>query len=147
MNEYDLDIMRLGSQGYCCAQIMILLSLEMQGVENPSLVRAMAGLCDGCGTQLSTCGIMTGGACLLGYYAGKGLDEEENHDALPLMLEALSDWFQDYVGGQYGGITCAAIVPDGQPNPVICGGLVSACFEQIMRILMDHNLDPSVPRS
>ena len=76
-------------------------------------------------------------------YAGKGLPEQENHDALPLMLEELSDWFEDYVGGQYGGITCAAIVPDGKPNPVVCGGLVAACFEQILRILMEHGFDPS----
>ena len=44
MNEYDLDILRLGGQGYCCAQIVVLLALEMQGVENFGLVRAMAGL-------------------------------------------------------------------------------------------------------
>jgi hypothetical protein len=143
MNEYDLDILRLGSQGYCCAQIIMLLALEMQGVENPALIRSMAGLCDGCGNQRATCGILTGGSCLLAYYAGKGLPEQENHDALPLMLEELSDWFEKYVGGQYGGITCAAIVPDGKPNPVVCGGLVAACFEQILRILMEHGFDPS----
>ena len=142
MNEYDLDILRLGGQGYCCAQIVVLLALEMQGVENFGLVRAMAGLCNGCASNQCTCGVLTGGACLLAYYAAKGRPEEQANDVVPLMLEELSEWFNSYAGAQFGGITCDAIVPDGKPNPTVCGGLVSQCFGQIMRILVDHGFDP-----
>lgn len=143
MNEYALDIMRLGGQGYCCAQIMVLLALEMQGVENPGLVRAMTGLCDGGGVRHCTCGILTGGACVLGYYAGKGRPDEQAHDVLPVMLEALTDWFTETVGNRFGGITCEAIVPDDTPNPTVCGGMIGDCFEEIMRILVDYGFDPS----
>ena len=31
MNEYDLDILRLHTQGFCCAQIVLQMALEMQG--------------------------------------------------------------------------------------------------------------------
>ena len=45
MSDYDLDILRLGHAGYCCAQVVMLLGLEQSGADNPGLVRAMAGLC------------------------------------------------------------------------------------------------------
>lgn len=143
MNEYDLDILRLGGQGYCCAQIVVLLALEMQGVENPGLVRAMAGLCNGCASHQCTCGILTGGACLLAYFAAKGRPEETSSEKLPLMLEELSDWFTDYAGQRFGGITCAEIVPDGKPDQTKCGGLLSQCYGQILRILVDNGFDPT----
>jgi len=142
MNEYDLDILRFGSQGYCCAQIVVLLALEMQGEENPGLVRAMAGLCNGCASNQCTCGILTGGACLLAYYGGKGTPEEHASDKLPLMLAELSEWFEGYAGELYGGITCDAIVPDGKPDHAKCGGLLSECYGQILRILVDNGFDP-----
>ncbi len=145
MNEYDFDILRLGGQGYCCAQIVVLLALEMQGVENPGLVRAMAGLCNGCASNQCTCGVLTGGACLLAYYAAKGSPEEQASDTLPLMLEELSEWFSGYAGERFGGITCDAIVPDGKPDQARCGGLLSDCYGQILRILVDNGFDPSSP--
>lgn len=145
MNEYDLDIMRLGGQGFCCAQIVVLLALEMQGEENPGLVRAMSGLCNGCASSMCTCGVLTGGACLLAYYAGKGTPEEQKSDKLPLMLEELSDWFNGYAGELYGGITCDVIVPDGKPDQQKCGSLLSECYGQILRILVDNGFDPGEP--
>lgn len=47
MNDYDLDIIRLAHEGYCCSQIVILMALELQGISNPGLIRAMNGLCHG----------------------------------------------------------------------------------------------------
>lgn len=142
MNEYDFDILRLGGQGFCCAQIVVLLGLEMQGVENPGLVRAMSGLCNGCASRHCTCGVLTGGACLLAYHAGKGTPGEQASDNLPLMLEELSDWFSGYAGEHFGGITCDAIVPDGKPDQSRCGSLLSECYGQILRILVDNGFDP-----
>jgi hypothetical protein len=48
MNEYDLDILRLHTQGFCCAQIIVQMALEMQGVENPG----WCGPCPGCALGL-----------------------------------------------------------------------------------------------
>ena len=51
---------------------------------------------------------MTGACCILGLYAGKGDDREEASEKLPVMMQELSDWFHEHVGGRYGGITCEA---------------------------------------
>lgn len=45
MKEYDLDILRLAGQGYCCTQIVLQLALELQGRENPGLIRAVSAMC------------------------------------------------------------------------------------------------------
>lgn len=142
MNDYDLDILRLGHAGYCCAQIVVLLGLEQCGVDNPGLARAMSGLCYGFSSSQGACGVLTGGACLLAWYAGKGAVDEEAHERLPLMLSQLSEWFEEYTRERFGGIQCSNIVSDGQPNPTVCGGLVGECFGRVMAILMENGLDP-----
>lgn len=143
MNEYDLDILRLHGQGFCCAQIVLQLALEMQGVENPGLIRAMSGLCVGFSSTGGACGSLTGAACLLAYYAGKGAANEQAHDRLPLMLTELADWFEEYATGRFGGINCVDIVPGGKPDSSICGGLVSECFGKAMTILVENGFDPA----
>jgi hypothetical protein len=142
MNEYDLDILRLASAGYCCSQIVVQLALELQGVENSGLVRAMAGLCHGFPVPDGTCGAVTGAACLLAYYAGKGRVEDEENDRLPLMLSELSDWFKEYSAGRFSGINCSDIVDGGTINTSICGGLVSECYGKAMTILVENGFDP-----
>jgi hypothetical protein len=142
MNEYDLDILRLHQQGFCCAQIVVQMALEVQGVENPGLVRAMSGLCVGFSSPQGACGSLTGAACLLAYYAGKGRAGEEAHERLPLMLAELAEWFEEYATPRFGGISCAAIVPDGKPDAAVCGGLVGECFGKVMTLLVENEIDP-----
>jgi hypothetical protein len=143
MNEYDLDILRLHTQGFCCAQIVLQMALEMQGVENPGLIRAMSGLCVGFSSPQGACGALTGAACLVAYHAGKGTAQEQAHDRLPLMLAELAEWYEEYAAQRFGGISCSAIVPDGKPDASICGGLVSECFGKAMTILVENGFDPS----
>jgi hypothetical protein len=145
MNEYDLDILRLHTQGFCCAQIVVQMALEMQGVENPGLIRAMSGLCVGFSSPQGACGALTGAACLLAYYAGKGTAEEEASDRLPLMLSELTEWFEEYATERFGGINCSTIVPDGKPDPSVCGGLVSECYGKVLTILLENDIDPGTP--
>ena len=142
MNEYDLDILRLHTQGFCCAQIIVQMALEMQGVENSGLVRAMSGLCVGFASPQGACGALTGGACLVAYYAGKGSAAEEADDRLPLMLSELAEWFEEYATARFGGISCSAIVPDGRPDATVCGGLVSECYGKVLTILVENGIDP-----
>lgn len=146
MNEYDLDILRLAGAGYCCSQIIVQLGLEAQGVENPGLVRAIAGLCHGFPETKGVCGAATGAACLLAYYGGKGTVDEEESDRLPLMLAELSDWFKEYSASRFSGITCSDIVEDGEIDTIICGGLVSECYGKALSILVDNGFDPGNPR-
>jgi len=57
----------------------------------------LAGL--GCG---KTCGVLTGGCCLLGLYAGKGSAEKDADENLSLMLTTFVEWFEAEYGTKYG---------------------------------------------
>ena len=57
-------IFTLKMQNYCCSQIVMAIGLEKLGIENPQLIEAMAGLCEGvkCG---SICGTASAAVCLM----------------------------------------------------------------------------------
>ena len=55
MDLYE-RIMELGSMGYHCSQIIMIMTLETIGEENPQLVKAMGGLGGGIGYCGDTCG-------------------------------------------------------------------------------------------
>ncbi len=143
MNEYDFDILHLAHQGYCCAQILLHMALDIQGTSNPGLIRAMSGLCHGVVGTEGACGALTGAACLIAYYGGKGAADEDADERLPLMLSELMDWFDQYCSSRFSGINCTDIVTDGQPDTTVCGGLVSECFGQAMAILAANGYDPA----
>ena len=113
MNDLNLDVIRFAGRGYCCSQIMLLLALEIQGRTNPELVRAAGGLCVGIAESGGACGILSGAACVLALYAGKGSDEERADEKLPLMYSELTDWFEETVGERHGGLTCTQILGEG----------------------------------
>jgi len=144
-DETLFRILPLAQQGYCCSQIILLLGLEAQGRSNSGLIRAAAGLCHGIGGGHS-CGALTGAACLLALYAGKGTAAETEDERLPVMLESLSEWFAGATA-DYGGVGCADILGDqaGQPNQHICGQLIAATVDQSLTILLDNGIDPSEP--
>lgn len=144
MDETLIRLMALGGKGYTCSQIMIIMALEARGEENPSLVRAMAGLSYGCGNNCGTCGALTGGVCVLGLYAGKGMDAETASEMLLPMTQELSDWFLERTA-EHGGINCETIVGAEGPDASrqICGALVAETFEKALEILMQNGFDPS----
>ena len=73
------------------------MGLEAQGKQNADLVRAMEGLAGGVGFCGDICGALTGGACLLALYAGRGLPDEGEDSRLNLMIADLAEWFsQDF---------------------------------------------------
>lgn len=148
LDDVGLRMMELGGRGYCCSQILMLLALDEMGRENPDLVRASAGLCNGLGDCSGPCGVLTGAACLLALHGAKGTDFEESDDRLPLMLEQLRTWFTDQVAGQFGGVACADILEGecGGPNPERCGGLVADAYARVREILVENGIDPSEGR-
>jgi len=145
MDETALRIMHLHAQGYCCSQIMIKLSLGDMGEENIPLVRAMAGLCEGSSTG-DLCGVASGAACVLSLYAAKGSDDEQPLDCYPIMLSQFMDWFKQRAT-TWGGIRCEDIVVfQGGRKPEVCGDIMLRARETLLGILMENNLDPSLPR-
>jgi hypothetical protein len=143
MNEYDLDILKLKNQGYCCSQIVLHMALDIQGTRNPGLMRAMTGLCRGYSSELGPCGALTGALCLLAYYAGKGRADEEADERLPLMLSELVHWFEKDATARFGGSNCAQIVSDFKPDLAICGGLISGCYGQALTMMVENGIDPA----
>jgi hypothetical protein len=147
LNDTGLTVMELAGKGYCCSQILVMLALDEMGRDNPDMVRAAMGLCKGGGDCSGPCGVYTGASLLLGLHAGKGTDTEQPDDRLPLMQEALRDWFADATA-QYGGTACGDILgkDNTQPDPVKCGGLVTGAYDRVRQILADNGLDPAQGR-
>ena len=143
MDDTLIRMLKLGSEGYYCSQIMVILALEARGESNPTLVRAATGLAMGCGGLQGTCGVLTGAACIMGMFAGRGPDEREEDPKLPLMLQELNDWFAQRVKPEYGDITCQAIVGEDGPQGARprCGSILADTYAQTVRILAENGFD------
>lgn len=132
---------KLASCGYCCSQILIKMYLESNGLENVPLVKSMAGLCAGVGNTGRTCGIITGGACLFGLYAGKGVDIEIRDDNLKKMIQKYVQWFEE----EFKSTKCVDMVTVDVLNdinergayPVKCGNAIQKSYNKINEILKD----------
>jgi len=116
--------------------------LESNGMENVSLIRAMAGLCAGVGNAGKTCGVVTGGACLFGLYAGKGKDLEIRDDKLKKMIQEFVQWFED----EFESTECADIITvdvlndinEKEAYPIKCGNIMQKSYNKIDEILKEH---------
>jgi hypothetical protein len=148
LDDTGFKMLELAGKRYCCSQILVLLALGEMDRENPDLVRAAAGLCNGLGDCSGPCGVLTGAMLVLGLHGGKGADHEEATDTLPLMLEEMRDWFAAATAG-YGGTTCRDILGGGcgQPDAARCGGLLTDTHARLREILAQNGLDPEQGRA
>lgn len=139
MDVFD-RLLELSQEGYYCAQILLILALESEGKEDPDLIRAMGGLNGGIGNTGNVCGALTGGACFLSYYAGKGeTDELEDPECQP-MIQELMDWFSEYTA-EYGGISCHCILEQDSRNKLErCPAVITAVLEKCTELLEEHNI-------
>jgi len=136
------EILKYGQQGFFCSQVLLLMGLDLQGKSNPELVRSMQALAGGIGFSGHNCGALTGGACLLGYYAGRDAGNDEDDDRLSLMLIDLVDWFTREIGGKYGGIDCDNILSGRKEEYAVrCPVIVQAVFQKCKELLVDYGFD------
>jgi len=134
----------LKQQGFFCSQILLILGLELQGKTNPDLVRAMHGLAGGVGFSGELCGALTGGASLLGLYAGKGTPEQEEDPRLIFMVQDLVNWFKAEYSEQYGGIRCGEILAgSSQYQATRCPILVKSVLQKVKELLVENGYDLS----
>lgn len=141
MNEM-FRMLELASEGFHCSQILLSLGLEAQGKENTDLIRAMGGLAGGVGFSGDVCGALTGGACLLGLFAGRGTPDEDEDPKLNLMISDLVSWFSAEFGQCYGGIHCTDILCDDPRNQFKrCPGIVSGTYEKVKQLLLENGFD------
>lgn len=142
--EEQNPLATLRQQGFYCSQILILQGLEMLGKENPDLVRAMHGLAGGLGFSGELCGALTGGASLLGLYAGKGTPEQEEDPRLFFMAEDLVKWFKAEYGEQFGGVRCEEILAgDSQNQAKRCPEMVAGVLQKVKDLLVENGFDLS----
>ncbi|MBR0159677.1 MAG: C_GCAxxG_C_C family protein [Oscillospiraceae bacterium] len=140
MDLFD-RIMELSRYGYFCSQILGILALEVAGEENPDLVKAMGGLDGGVGYSKGCCGCMTGGACVISYFTGKGGAFEHESPAHKPALAEFTQWFQDEITADYGGINCEDIIGTNPAKRVeYCPQIIAASFEKCMEILQEKGL-------
>ena len=133
-------MLELSRQGFYCAQILMILALESEGKEDPDLVRAIGGLNGGIGNSRNLCGTMTGGACFLSYFGGKGEPDELEHPELNQMIQEYLDWFRKYTR-EYGGCTCNWILSGDTRNMIQrCPVLMQAAVEKCVELLQQHGV-------
>ena len=137
--DFFLKMSQLSKQGFQCAQILMILALESEDKEDADLVRAAGGLNNGLGDTGGPCGALTGGCCLISYFAGKGEADELEDPSLAAMLSEFTNWFKDEYGRLYGGHACAKILDNNPANKIArCPGIVMASYAKALEILDQH---------
>ncbi len=143
MSDTILRLMSLQGKGYPCSQMMMIMAMEEQDCENIALIRAMAGLANGCGDGSGSCGALSGASCVLALYAAKGDESERELDVFLPMVEDLSDWFSEKTR-VYGGNLCTQIT-EGKPGSVEvrqrCAQLIADTYDVTMRLLVENGID------
>jgi len=142
--------------------MLVIGALRLMGRENPDLVRAVAGLAQGVGCG-ELCGALSGGACLLSLYTGKGQDSEMLHGKGLLLVSELTDWFANELC-QGNGMTCAAIIncildsAEDYNSPLDandkrrmcethCINMVAMVWEKCLELLRENDFDTTEGRN
>ncbi len=122
--------------------------LQGAGQENSQLIRAMHGLCFGLGGTEGPCGLLTGGACVLSCFAGRGSDTEEAHAQLSPMIHEYHQWFMEFT--QCAGL-CHQVLEklpyivdvsvQHEHEHARCGHLLGTCWEKILDLLEVYDVD------
>lgn len=142
MSNNAFLMFKLAKEGFCCSQIMVLMDLRERNIDNPDFVRALSGLCGGIGGSGNSCGVLTGGVCLLGLYGGKGKPEEEKNPRLNEAIKEYIAWFKE----RQGSLDCREIL--GQETfeamqqggyPVDCGNIMSSGYRKLREIIEEYD--------
>jgi len=141
MDQTLIRMMQLDYNGYYCSQILMIMVLEAMGKSNPDLISSLGGLAHGSGIRGGYCGCLTGAACLLSMFAGKGSDDEYEDERLKYMIKDLEGWFEKTFGSRYGDITCEAIVGDRTEIRQRCGRIVAETYHKLLEILTASGYD------
>ena len=139
--ELQDRMLELSAKGFDCAQILLQLGMDLEGAHCPALLRAMGGLSSGVGYSGDLCGAMTGGCCLIAYFAGKGEPEELEAEGYAEVLRAFCDWFRETCEPVYGGCRCHQIL-EGDPSNQFerCPALVESVYEKVMELLQEYDI-------
>lgn len=142
LNPEQLRMLELAQQGFHCSEILLFMGLEAQEKTDPDLIRTVSALAGGVGFSGETCGALTGGACLIGLYSGRGAPEEEDDPRMKVMVQDLVEWFSNKYGETYGGIRCRDITHDDPTiPPTRCPRIVGGTYQKVKSLLADNGFD------
>ncbi|MDR2531026.1 MAG: C-GCAxxG-C-C family protein [Oscillospiraceae bacterium] len=131
-------VTELYKSGLHCSQVMMLLSQELRGEDEPTVISAMGGLAGGLYMGLN-CGTLSGGACLLASYCARGSEEDSDSRMYKGMVVQLVDWFNS----EFGALNCSELVsPDRAARLEKCPTLLVKTFEKCLEILQENGIDP-----
>ncbi|MEG0829292.1 MAG: C-GCAxxG-C-C family protein [Anaerovoracaceae bacterium] len=117
------EIIDLRLRGYCCSQIIVEMGLARLDKENPDLISAMAGLCEGLWSG-KTCGVLSGAICLL--YLADPKQAASSH-----VIE-LTDWFE----ASFNSADCDDLLEANPLNKIEkCPMMIDATFTKIEELL------------
>lgn len=147
MNPILFDLLPHVRKGECCSQLLLRLALQTSGEDNPALVRAMWGFCQGLVQNGQTCGVLLGGVAVLAYYAGLG-PNGWHPMAVPLLGDYV-DWFNSLEVCANGN-TCPAVAsaltgtdcglsPPADMTP--CADLIALAWEKIVELAAGYAID------
>ena len=123
MDLYE-RIMELGSMGYHCSQIIMIMTLETIGEENPQLVKAMGGLGGG-----------------IGYFLGNLAPEEKEDAQMKPAVQELYQWFRQKTEEEFGAFYCKDITHlDWGVIMEKCPGLIADTYTKVMEILTEREV-------
>ena len=144
MDKFEEKLEELFARGYECSQIMVALGLYCQGKTNWDLVRSLESLSGGLGYSGKLCGALTGAACMLGMYAGRGPAEEKSSFDLNTMVRELVEWYEETIGKEYGGTNCDHITEhclDKDELCLPCMSIVTKTYQKVRNILCSRGFN------
>lgn len=135
LQEQLEQVHALLEQDYHCSQVMMGLSMELRQITAPFVLRALGALGYGMFAQ-RTCGILTGGVCMLSSYFPREEVEPEPMGYQKL-AERLVCWFEE----TYHSIQCGDLVGQAQ-NCARCPQMMAETFVQCLALLEEEGIDP-----
>ena len=142
--DTSFRIAELLASGLKCSHVLMLLALEARGQSDPQLVKAMSGLALGLG-QGFNCGCLTAGCAVIGLYAGRAGEADDEDPRFAALIDDFSGWFHAMAKARFGGIDCADIIKfDAALQAERCPALIAAVWQRLEATLVEHGIDPAV---
>lgn len=144
--DIETRLLELAGQGMACSQMLMIMALEEGGIECPDAVRTVSGLCGGLGYCGRECGALTGGCCVLSFFAGKGSPEEEANLEFLTVIREYVDWFVKTYGEEDGMCSCQTIIGGNfDLAGSVCLPMVGDCYEKILELMEAYDIPLEEP--
>ncbi len=143
LERLDATVAGMRREGnFCCSQTVLAIGMKRIGIDDPDLLRAMAGFCGG--TCAGVCGALAGGEALIGLYVGRGSPASPRDTRGKQLADALTETFRAY----WKSTQCDDLVGgDPKRREYTCPSLIAGTLEMVWGILRENGVDPDVRRA